>query len=122
MFPFKIEVIVRGYITGSTQTSLWTHYKYGSRNYCGVEFSDGLVKDQKLETPVIPPTTKDENDRPITPEEIVKDKYMTQEEMDYVFKKALELYNYGAEYAESKGLLLVDTKYEFGKDMEEILY
>lgn len=116
--PFKIEVIVRGYITGSTETSLWTHYKNGSRNYCGIMFPDGLIKDQKLETPVITPTTKDENDRPITPEEIVKDKYMTQEEMDYVFKKALELYNYGAEYAESKDLLLVDTKYEFGKDME----
>ena len=116
--PFKIEVIVRGYITGSTETSLWTHYKNGSRNYCGIEFPDGLVKNQKLEAPVVTPTTKDENDRPITPEEIVRDKYMTQEEMDYVFTKALELYNYGAEYAESKDLILVDTKYEFGKDMK----
>lgn len=114
--PFKIEVIVRGYITGSTETSLWTHYKNGSRNYCGIEFPDGLVKNQKLDVPVVTPTTKDENDRPITPEEIVKDGYMTQTEMDYVFEKALELYNYGAEYAESRGLLLVDTKYEFGKD------
>ena len=115
--PFKIEVVVRGYITGNTETSLWTHYKNGSRNYCGVVFPDGLVKNQKLEYPVVTPTTKDENDRPITPEEIVSGGFMTQEQMDYVFGKALELYNFGSEYAESKGLLLVDTKYEFGIDM-----
>ena len=66
--PFKIEVVVRGYITGNTETSLWTHYKNGSRNYCGVVFPDGLVKNQKLEYPVVTPTTKDDNDRPITPE------------------------------------------------------
>ena len=115
--PFKIEVVVRGYITGNTETSLWTHYKNGSRNYCGVVFPDGLVKNQrKLDAPVVTPTTKDENDRPITPEEIVSGGFMTQEEMDYVFKKALELYNYGSEYAENRGLLLVDTKYEFGLD------
>ena len=115
--PFKIEVVVRGYITGNTETSLWTHYKNGSRNYCGVVFPDGLVKNQKLEYPVVTPTTKDENDRPITPEEIVSGGFMTQEQMDYVFGKALELYNFGYKYAESKGLLLVDTKYEFGLDM-----
>ena len=115
--PFKIEVVVRGYITGNTETSLWTHYKNGFRNYCGVVFPDGLVKNQKLEYPVVTPTTKDENDRPITPEEIVSGGFMTQEQMDYVFGKALELYNFGSEYAESKGLLLVDTKYEFGIDM-----
>ena len=115
--PFKIEVVVRGYITGNTETSLWTHYKNGSRNYCGVVFPDGLVKNQKLEYPVVTPTTKDENDRPITPEEIVSGGFMTQEQMDYIFGKALELYNFGYKYAESKGLLLVDTKYEFGLDM-----
>ena len=53
-----VEVVVRGYITGSTQTSLWTHYKNGSRNYCGIEFPDGLVKNQKLATNVITPTTR----------------------------------------------------------------
>ena len=115
--PFKIEVVVRGYITGNTETSLWTHYKKGSRIYCGISFPDGLVKNQKLEYPVITPTTKDENDRPITPEEIVSGEFMTQEQMDYVFKKALELYNFGYKYAENRGLLLVDTKYEFGLDM-----
>ena len=115
--PFKVEVIVRGYITGNTETSLWTHYKNGSRTYCGINFREGLQKNQKLDEPVVTPTTKDENDRPITPQEIVDLGYMTKEQMDYVFKKALELYNYGSKYAESRGLLLVDTKYEFGLDM-----
>lgn len=115
--PFKIEVVVRGYITGNTETSLWTHYKNGSRVYCGILFPDGLVKNQKLEFPVVTPTTKDDNDRPITPEEIVSGNFMTQEQMEYVFNKALELYNFGSEYAETRGLLLVDTKYEFGLDM-----
>tara|TARA_S200000501_G_scaffold108977_1_gene102260 strand:- start:78 stop:1364 length:1287 start_codon:yes stop_codon:yes gene_type:complete len=115
--PFKIEVVVRGYITGNTETSLWTHYKNGSRVYCGVLFPDGLVKNQKLEFPVVTPTTKDDNDRPITPEEIVNGGFMTQDQMEYIFGKALELYNFGSEYAESRGLLLVDTKYEFGLDM-----
>jgi phosphoribosylaminoimidazole-succinocarboxamide synthase len=115
--PFKIEVVVRGYITGNTETSLWTHYNNGSRVYCGILFPDGLVKNQKLDFPVVTPTTKDDNDRPITPEEIVSGNFMTQEQMEYVFNKALELYNFGSEYAETRGLLLVDTKYEFGLDM-----
>lgn len=114
--PFKVEVIVRGYITGNTETSLWTHYKNGSRNYCGVVFPEGLVKNQKLEYPVVTPTTKDDNDRPITPQEIVDSGLMTEDQMRYIFKKALELYKFGAEYAENRDLLLVDTKYEFGLD------
>jgi phosphoribosylaminoimidazole-succinocarboxamide synthase len=116
--PFKIEVVVRGYITGNTETSLWTHYKKGLRNYCGIDFPDGLIQNQKLNEPVVTPTTKDANDQPITPEEIINNKYMTDDEMDYVFRKALELYNYAAEYTADRGLLLVDTKYEFGKDMD----
>ena len=116
--PFKIEVIVRGYITGNTETSLWTHYNNGIRNYCGISFPDGLVKNQKLEYPVVTPTTKDDADKPITPEEIINDGYMTKEQMDYIFKKALELYNFGAKYSESRGLILVDTKYEFGLDKD----
>ena len=60
--PFKIEMVVRGYITGNTDTSLWTHYNNGSRNYCGIEFPDGLKKNQKLDEIVITPTTKGETD------------------------------------------------------------
>ena len=111
-----VEVVVRGYITGSTQTSLWTHYNNGSRNYCGIEFPDGLVKNQKLATNVITPTTKGIVDEPITPEGIVERGLMTQSQMDHVFEKALDLFRFGQLEAEKMGLYLVDTKYEFGLD------
>ena len=115
--PFPVEVVVRGYITGNTKTSLWTHYNNGAREYCGVKFADGLIKNQKIET-VLTPTTKGEVDEPISPEEIVKRGLMSQEEWDYVAEKALELFAFGQHTASSKGFLLVDTKYEFGKDSE----
>ena len=111
-----VEVVVRGYITGSTQTSLWTHYKNGSRNYCGIEFPDGLVKNQRLETNVITPTTKGVVDEPITSSDIVERGLMTQGQMEYVFEKALDLFRFGQLEAEKMGLILVDTKYEFGLD------
>jgi phosphoribosylaminoimidazole-succinocarboxamide synthase len=113
--PFKIEVIVRGYITGNTNTSLWTHYANGSRNYCGVILPEGLVKNQKLEEPVVTPTTKGEVDEPISREDITAKGYMTLDEVDYVYKKALELFNHGTRIAARAGFILVDTKFEFGR-------
>lgn len=114
-----IEFVVRGYITGSTSTSLWTVYKNGSRNYCGVVFPDGLVKNQRLETPVLTPTTKEvDHDRPISPEEIVGEGWLTREEWETASVKALELFTFGQKVAEEHGLILVDTKYEFGRDEE----
>ena len=114
--PFKIEVVVRAYITGNTTTSLWTHYDKGIRNYCGIIFPDNLKKNQKLNNPVITPTTKDIEDIPISKEDIVKKKYMTQEECDFIYEKSLELFKYGELIADKAGFILVDTKYEFGKD------
>lgn len=114
--PFKIEVVVRGYITGSTSTSLWTHYQKGVRNYCGIDFPDGLVKNQKLEYNVVTPTTKGDVDELITEKEIVEKNYMTQNQWDFIKEKALELFNFGQVIANQKGLILVDTKYEFGLD------
>lgn len=114
--PFKVEVVVRGYITGTTNTSLWTHYNRGIREYCGIKFPDGLIKNQKLDNPVITPTTKDASDRPISEEEIINLKLMTKDEWDYVKEKSFELFKYGQEYADKQNLILVDTKYEFGKD------
>ena len=111
-----IEVVVRGYITGSTQTSLWTHYKNGVRDYCGVTFPDGLIKNQKLENNVITPTTKGEVDELITPQEILNRNILTQEEWDYISEQALRLFDLGQAHADSRGLILVDTKYEFGRD------
>src|SRR6202046_2823476 len=76
---FPIEFVVRGYITGTTNTSLWTQYQKGVRNYCGITFPEGLLKNQKLDKPVLTPTTKEvEHDRPITPAEIVAESWMTQ--------------------------------------------
>ena len=113
-----IEVVIRGYITGSTQTSLWTHYKNGTRNYCGIEFPDGLIKNQKLEKNVITPTTKGEVDELITAEEIVKQEYMTQKQWDEVSEKAMRIFEHGQRYAAERGLIFVDTKYEFGVDSD----
>ena len=114
--PFKIEVVVRGYITGNTTTSLWSHYNKGIRNYCGISFPDNLKKNQKLNNLVITPTTKDIEDIPISKEDIVKKKYMTEEECDFIYEKSLELFKYGELIADKAGFILVDTKYEFGKD------
>ena len=115
--PFMVEVVVRGYITGNTKTSLWTHYNNGAREYCGIQFPDHLRKNQKIPN-VITPTTKGEVDEPISAEQVVSMGLMKQDEWDFVAKAALKLFEYGQKYAERKGLILVDTKYEFGKDVE----
>ena len=112
-----IEFVVRGYITGSTSTSLWTHYKNGSRDYCGNILSEGLRKNQKLPKNILTPTTKEiEHDRPISAEDIVKEGWLTQEQWDFASKKALELFEFGQDVAEEHDLILADTKYEFGID------
>ena len=116
--PFKIEMVVRGYITGNTSTSLWTQYNNGERVYCGITFPDNLKKNQKLAYPVITPTTKGKVDKPISKKEIVEGGYMTQEECDYIYTKALELFTFGQSLADKAGFILVDTKYEFGKKLD----
>jgi phosphoribosylaminoimidazole-succinocarboxamide synthase len=116
---FPIEFVVRGYISGTTGTSLWTQYQKGVRNYCGIQFPEGLKKNQSLEQPVLTPTTKEtEHDRPIAPKEIVSEGWMTQEEWDEASIAAIKLFKYGTEVAAKHGLILVDTKYEFGRDAE----
>ncbi|MDP7557919.1 MAG: phosphoribosylaminoimidazolesuccinocarboxamide synthase [Candidatus Marinimicrobia bacterium] len=114
---FPIEFVVRGYITGSTSTSLWTVYNSGDREYCGNVLSDGLVKNQKLDTNMLTPTTKEEHhDRPISPSEIVNEGWMSQEDWDYCSGKAVELFTFGQKTAAENGMILVDTKYEMGRD------
>lgn len=116
---FPVEFVVRGYITGTTDTSLWTQYKKGVRNYCGNPLPEGLKKNQKLARPLLTPTTKDiKHDRPISPEDIVKEGLMSQEDWDIASAAAMRLYEYGVETAKKHGLILVDTKYEMGKDAE----
>ena len=97
--PFKIEMVVRGYITGNTNTSLWTHYNNGERTYCGIDFPDGLIKNQKFDSPVITPTTKEKVDRPISKIDIVKEGYMTREECDFIYIKSLDLFGVWSKFS-----------------------
>lgn len=116
---FPIEFVVRGYITGTTSTSLWTQYQNGVRNYCGHALSEGLQKNQRLDKPLLTPTTKQEHhDRPISPLEIIQEGWMTEEDWEIASHAAMRLFEFGVETAKRNGLILVDTKYEMGKDAE----
>ncbi|XP_057873009.2 phosphoribosylaminoimidazole-succinocarboxamide synthase, chloroplastic isoform X2 [Cryptomeria japonica] len=113
---FPVEFVVRGFVTGTTSTSLWTVYSKGVRNYCGNVLPEGLVKNQQLEKNILTPTTKaEDHDVPISLEEIVEQGLMTRDELNEVCAKALALFEHGQSVASKHGLLLVDTKYEFGK-------
>ncbi|KAJ8599939.1 hypothetical protein CTAYLR_002807 [Chrysophaeum taylorii] len=113
---FPVEFVVRGYMTGSTATSMWTHYKNGARTYCGIALPEGMVKNQKLDPVVVTPTTKDRaRDEPISPADIIASGRMTQADWDFCAATALDIFRRGQEVAAARGLILVDTKYEFGK-------
>jgi len=111
-----VEFVPRAYITGSTNTSLWTLYKNGQRDFGDFTLPEGLKKNQKLEKVLLTPTTKsDEHDRPISGKEIVAEGILDQGTWEKVSSIALLLFQRGQEIARSKGLILVDTKYEFGQ-------
>jgi phosphoribosylaminoimidazole-succinocarboxamide synthase len=112
--PIKLEIIVRGYMTGSTNTSIWPMYNRGERDIYGIQFRDNYKKNEKLDTIIITPTTKGSTDRPITSKEIIELLYLNEVQWDFISNKALELFRFGQEEASKKDLLLVDTKYEFG--------
>lgn len=116
--PFPIEFVVRSYMTGSTSTSIWKNYSNGVQNYCGHQLPDGMIKNQKLERNILTPTTKEEHDRPISGEDVVKEGWMTQDDFDVCGEAALKIFELGQSIAKGRGLILVDTKYEFGKDAE----
>ncbi len=111
-----IEMVVRGYITGVTNTSIWGSYKKGERVIYGIKFPDGLKKNQKLKTPVITPTTKAEegHDERLTEKEILKGRIISLKTWKQMKKAALELFDKGTKICEKVGIILVDTKYEFG--------
>ena len=116
--PIKLEIIIRGYISGS----LWRRYEKGERHMYGYDFPDGLKKYDKLETPIITPTLKNETDDAITIEEILEQKIVTKEELDDIFVSAEEIYDYGQYVCRQIGLILADTKYEFGyNDKNQII-
>ncbi|WP_406022272.1 phosphoribosylaminoimidazolesuccinocarboxamide synthase [Succinivibrio sp.] len=111
---FPVEMIVRGYLCGSS----WRAYKSGVREICGVKLPDGMKENQKFDEPIITPTTKaeiGEHDADISKEEILKRGLATPEEYELLEKYTLALFKRGSEIANKRGLILVDTKYEFGK-------
>jgi phosphoribosylaminoimidazole-succinocarboxamide synthase len=117
MEVFPVEFVMRGYLTGSSSTSAWTLYNRGDRNICGNVLPDGMVKNQKFPVALITPTTKsDAHDQSITPEEIVSSGLMSQDDWDKASNIAKQLFAFGVETAAARGLILVDTKYEMGKD------
>jgi len=113
--PFPIEVIVRGYISGVTKTALWYRYSLGERNIYGYDFPDGLQKNDALPTPIITPTTKGEIDERITCAEVVERGLLDAATWEQVQAAALTIFARGQEIAQRGGLILVDTKYEFGR-------
>lgn len=114
-----VEMVVRDYMTGSTETSIWPMYERGERMMYGHEFPDGLVRNQKLPSTILTPTTKaaqGDHDAPITATEIVKQNLLSQKVWDELAELSLAIFARGREIAAANGLILVDTKYEFGID------
>jgi phosphoribosylaminoimidazole-succinocarboxamide synthase len=116
--PFSIEVIVRGYITGVTKTALWYRYNLGEREIYGHRFPDGLKKNQKLPQNIITPTTKGGptgHDERLTCDEVVDNGYLDAKTWNLIQDAALRVFALGQKIAAESGLILVDTKYEFGR-------
>ena len=116
-----VEMVVRDYITGSTETSIWPMYERGERLLYGHPFPEGLMKNQKLPETLITPTTKaaqGEHDAPITAREIVEQGLLGEEQWDELARLSLAVFARGREIAADNGLILVDTKYEFGLDAD----
>ena len=114
-----VEIVVRAYLAGTTGTSILTLYKKGERRMYGVTLPDGMRDNQKLPQPIITPTSKafdGGHDEPLTPAEIVAKKLVTEEQWQTLASYALALFARGQELAAKRGLILVDTKYEFGVD------
>lgn len=112
-----IEFIVRGYATGSTHTSLWKEYLGGKRRFGGIELPDDLCKNSSLPQPILTPTTKSNHgDQNITEEEILEQNLLTPQQWQTCKTYCMQLFAWGTATAKKRGLVLVDTKYEFGLD------
>jgi phosphoribosylaminoimidazole-succinocarboxamide synthase len=116
--PILVEMVVRAYVTGTTSTSIWTHYERGERVFCGHRLPDGLKKNQKLPAPILTPTTKapkGEHDVSGSREEIIATGKVTAADFDAAAAIAMRLFARGQEMCAARGLILVDTKYELGR-------
>ena len=115
--PLPIEAVMRGYLSGVTGTSLWTRYAKGERDFGSFRLPDGMRKNEKLRAPAFTPSTKEkEHDRNVTPQEIVESGLMARDLLARIEDAARRLFLHGQELARQRGLVLVDTKYEFGLD------
>jgi phosphoribosylaminoimidazole-succinocarboxamide synthase len=116
---YPVEMVVRGYLVGHA----WREYKAGRKKICGVQLPDGLKENDKLPTPILTPTTKEEegHDADISREQILAKKLIPKNEYEQLEKYALALYQRGCELAEKQGLILMDSKYEFGKEGDFIM-
>jgi phosphoribosylaminoimidazole-succinocarboxamide synthase len=116
--PFKIEMVIRGYLTGHA----WRTYKSGKREICGVQMPDGMIEHQKFPSPIITPSTKADfgHDEDISREEILRKGLIEQHEYMKLEEYTRAIFQRGSEMADERGLILVDTKYEFGKKEGEI--
>ncbi|MBN2722818.1 MAG: phosphoribosylaminoimidazolesuccinocarboxamide synthase [Deltaproteobacteria bacterium] len=123
--PLPVEVIARGYLTGSSDTSILTAYKNGVRTYCGHTLPEGMKPHTKLERNIITPTTKggdDGHDHNTSRDEIISSGLVSEKIYNLVEAAALNLFETGQKHASAKGLILADTKYEFGLDETGTLY
>jgi len=116
--PFKVEMVIRGYLTGHA----WREYRAGKRVLCGISMAEGMKENQKFPVPIITPTTKasEGHDEDISREEIISQGLVSAEEYGILEKYTYSLFQRGTEMAAEKGLILVDTKYEFGKKEDQI--
>lgn len=116
--PLLVEMVVRAYLTGTTSTSIWVHYEKGERKFCGHDLPDGMKKHQRLERPILTPSTKapkGEHDISGSREDILATGNVTAEDFDRAAEIAMKLFQAGSQACAERGLILVDTKYEFGK-------
>ncbi len=116
--PLPVEMVVRAYLTGSTSTSIWVHYKNGARTYCGHQLPEGLKFNQKLPQVLLTPSTKaaqGDHDVSASREEILEISGMAASDFDAAAKMAMDLFAFGQKVCADRGLILVDTKYEFGR-------
>jgi phosphoribosylaminoimidazole-succinocarboxamide synthase len=115
--PLAIEAVVRGYLTGVTDTAAWTRYAAGERRFGGIVLPDRMRKNERLPQPLFDPTTKEAtHDRTLSPEQMIAEGFISAGMFERVKQTALALFARGQELAARNGLLLVDTKYEFGTD------
>ncbi len=108
--PIRVEMIVRGYLTGS----MWRGYHKGKREFSGVEAPDDMKKNEKFPKPIVTPTTKEKSDREISPADLVKEGWVEQTTYEKMEQVSLHLFTLGTRVLAKKGIILVDTKYEFG--------